>query len=220
MNEENPINAPSTDPAESGEAQRRRLSGILQDIADDPDRERISIGDLLAAMQDRAFGALMFIFAVPNVLPTPPGTSAVLGAPLVFLTAQLALGRSPWLPRVIADRSLGRAEFAALINRIVPWLIKGEQLLSPRASWMVLPPAEYVIGALCFLMAVILFLPIPLGNILPAFTICLFSLGILERDGVWIVAGLIATVASVVLVWGVFYAIIKSALFFLSTMLG
>lgn len=55
--------------------------------------ERISVADLLAAMQDRALAALMFIFAVPNVVPVPPGTSAILGAPFIFLAAQLTLGR-------------------------------------------------------------------------------------------------------------------------------
>ena len=81
-----------------------RLSDVLTAIASDETRERIAIGDLLAAMQERAFGPLMLVFALPNVLPTPPGTSTVLGAPLIFLTAQLALGRNPWLPPLISRR--------------------------------------------------------------------------------------------------------------------
>ena len=47
---------------------------------------------------------------------------------------------------------------------------------------------------------------------LPALAICLFALGILERDGVWVLAGFMTAVASVALVWGVLYALIKSAL--------
>lgn len=68
------------------------LSVILLKLSTDLLRERISVGDLLRAMGDRAIGALMFIFAFPNVLPTPPGTSTILGAPLIFLAAQLMLG--------------------------------------------------------------------------------------------------------------------------------
>ena len=48
---------------------------------------------------------------------------------------------------------------------------------------------------------------------LPALAICLFSLGILERDGVWNLAGFATAIASVVLVWGVLYALIESAIF-------
>lgn len=74
------------------------LSQLLRTLADDATRDRIAVGDLLQALGDRAIGALLFIFAFPNILPVPPGTSAVLGAPLVFLAAQLAFGMRPWLP--------------------------------------------------------------------------------------------------------------------------
>ncbi|HET9274022.1 MAG TPA: exopolysaccharide biosynthesis protein, partial [Methyloceanibacter sp.] len=70
-----------------------RLSDILSALAADQTRERISIADLFEVMRDRAFGALMLIFAAPNVLPLPPGASSVLGAPLIFIAAQLALAR-------------------------------------------------------------------------------------------------------------------------------
>ena len=81
------------------------LSDMLSALAQDTSRERISVGELLTALGDRALGAMLFIFAFPNVLPTPPGTSTVLGAPLIFLAAQLAFGRKPWLPAVVAKRS-------------------------------------------------------------------------------------------------------------------
>jgi hypothetical protein len=48
---------------------------------------------------------------------------------------------------------------------------------------------------------------------LPALAICLLSIGILERDGFWVAAGLITAAVSVVLVWGVVYALVKAALF-------
>ena len=112
------------------------LSAVLLALAQQTDRERITIGDLLAALGDRALGALLFIFAVPNVLPMPPGTSTLLGAPLIFLAAQLMLGRGPWLPAVVARRSLAHADFAVLVRRVVPWLQRAERLLRPRLPWV------------------------------------------------------------------------------------
>jgi hypothetical protein len=192
---------------------KRKLAEILVDIAEDTTRERVSVADLLVAMQDRAFGALMLIFAMPNALPTPPGTSAILGAPLVFLAAQLMLGRKPWLPKVIANRSMSRIDFAGMIGKVAPWITRAEKLLKPRLVVAARPPAEYLVGAFCLLMAIILVLPIPLGNMAPALAICLFSLGLLERDGVWILAGAATSIASVVLVSGVLFALFKGALF-------
>jgi hypothetical protein len=189
------------------------LSQLLNAIAADTSRERISIADLLIALQDRALAALLLIFALPNVIPVPPGTSALLGAPLLFLAAQLAFGMRPWLPRLIAERSMPRAHFVALITRATPWLARAERLLRPRWSVLSRPPAEYLVGGVCLLLSLIVFLPIPLGNMLPALAICLLALGILERDGLWVLAGLLGATAGVALVWGVLYTLLRAAVF-------
>ncbi|GGD92633.1 ABC transporter permease [Aureimonas endophytica] len=191
---------------------KRRLAEILLAIARDESRERVSVADLVTALQDRAFGALMLIFAVPNAIPTPPGTSAILGAPLIFLAAQLTFGRKPWLPAVIANRSMLRADFAKMMERVAPWIVRAERLLRPRLGFLARPPGEYLIGALCLLMSVILFLPIPLGNMLPAVTICVLSLALLERDGLWVLVGLVLSVLSAVIVSGVVLVAIEAAL--------
>lgn len=194
--------------------QRRKFSEILRGLAEDHTLERVSVADLLAAMGDRAFGPLMLLFALPNLLPMPPGASGVLGIPLIILAGQLMLGRKPWLPALVTKRSLSRTDFAALLENAGPWLTKAEKLLRPRLHILVAPPAEYLIGALCFVLAVILALPIPLGNMLPALAICIFSFAILERDGVWVLAGIATFALSVTIVAGVLFALLK-ALFFI-----
>jgi hypothetical protein len=200
-------------------AERLPLSQVLHALADDSLRERISIGDLLTALGDRAIGALLFIFAFPNVLPTPPGTSAVLGAPLLFLAAQLAFGRPPWLPAIITKRSMSRDDFQTLIRRLAPWLARAEKLLKPRMSSLTLPPMEYFIGLVCLLLAVLLALPIPLGNMLPALAISLIALGVLERDGFWVLAGMLTAGLAIVVVSGVVFALIKTGIYLFTQVL-
>ncbi len=207
-----------TEPTVSPTA-KATLSLMLQTLADDDSRERISVGDLLAVLGDRALAALLFVFAVPNVLPVPPGTSTILGAPLVFLAAQLAFGRRPWLPALIARRTMTRSDFAALVRRIGPWLARAERLLRPRAIWLALPPMEYLVGLVCLLLAIVLVLPVPLGNMLPALAISMLALGILERDGIWILAGLASAAASAVVVSGVVFAMFKAAIYFATEVL-
>jgi hypothetical protein len=201
-------------PAGDQPRRHRRLSVVLGEIAADETRERISIADLIWALRDRAFGALMFLFAVPNVLPTPPGTSYILGAPLLFLTLQLMLGRpAPWLPKVIADRSMTRANFQGLIGRALPWLARVERLTKPRLVFLTNWSFERFVGLICFILAVILFLPIPLGNIFPAFAICLFSLAILERDGVFTLLGFAAAIFAITIVSGLIYGVVEGTIF-------
>ncbi len=201
--------------------EERRLSVILAALVADGTRTRIGIGELVAAMQDRAFGVLMFVFAIPNVLPTPPGVSSVLGAPLLLLSLQLALGKpTPWLPQFIARRSLPAAEFGAVVRRVVPWIARAERLLKPRLEVLARPPAERLIGVVCLLLAIVLFLPIPLGNMLPALAIAIFSLAILERDGIAVLIGYVLSAVSVVVVAGVVYAMVVSAIFLLKNAVG
>jgi hypothetical protein len=178
---------------------KHALSDLLLRLAGRTDCERVSVHDLLDALGDRALGALIFLFAFPNVLPLPPGTSFILGVPLVFLVGQLMLSLPPWLPNVIGKRSMTQPDFAALVARIVPWLVRAEKLLRPRLQVLTSGMLERLIGAVCLLLAIFLALPIPFGNMLPALAISFMALGLLGRDGAWVVMGLaVAAVASVV----------------------
>lgn len=192
---------------------RRKLSEILQSVADEPGEARINVGDLLAAMDGRAFGALILVFAFPNILPAPPGVAGILGLPLIYLSTQLMLGHAPWLPKFIANRSLTREAFSGLVTRISPWLGRAERMLKQRLWVLVSPPAERVVGAVCLFLSLVLILPIPFGNMLPAVALSVMALGILERDGLWILGGLIAAVVATGIVGSVAYALIKSAIF-------
>jgi hypothetical protein len=201
------------------QATKLPLSAELLALAQDPQRERVSLADLMAALGDRALGALMFVFALPNTLPAPPGTSAILGTPLVLLAAQLMLGLKPWLPRFVSRRSMPRADFEKLMLRVAPWLIKAERLLRPRMSALATPPLEYFVGAICLVLALVIALPIPFGNIPPAIAICLLALGVLERDGLWVLAGMATATAAGVIVWGMLLAMVKAVIYLVTRVL-
>ncbi|WP_431300821.1 exopolysaccharide biosynthesis protein [Tabrizicola sp. BL-A-41-H6] len=197
----------------SAKPERKPLSVMLDELAGDETRERIAISDLVTAMQLRAYGALLLIFALPNVLPAPPGTSGLLGLPLLFIATQMMLGRVPWFPQVIAARSMARADFGKMIQRVSPLIARAERLLRPRLMWLSDPVVERALGAVALVLALVLVLPVPFGNMLPAFTICIIALGVLERDGVWIIGGLVLAVVAVVVAYGVIYAMLRAIIF-------
>lgn len=192
---------------------KKRFSQILQELAEGEEKDRISVGDLVQAMQDRAFGALLLVFAFPNILPSPPGLAAVLGLPLVYLSTQMMLGQLPWLPKFIANRSMTHQNFVTVVEKGAPWLSRAERLLRQRVGFMTSAPVERLLGFVCLIIALVLMLPIPFGNMLPSLAICLIALGVLERDGVWIIAGVLGGVIAVTVVGGIGYALVKSALF-------
>ncbi len=208
--------------AKTGDAAARpeRLSQKLVSIVAGHPGARMSIDDLLTCMQDRAHGALLILFAIPNTLPGIPGTSAVLGVPLVYLTLQQALGRKPWLPGFIANRSVGRDGLLRVMERAQPWLERGERYLHPRLGWLTRPWCERLIGLLSIGLALTIMLPVPFGNMMPALAIIFFSLGLMERDGMWVLLGAATAVAAVSLVGTVVWALLKSAAFILAGAFG
>lgn len=186
-----------------------RLSQILPRLAEG-EAERLTIADLLDRMQDRAHTALLVLFALPNTLPSIPGTSAVTGIPLLILSLQLVLGRKPWLPAFITRRSIARATLASMLDRAQPWLLRAERFLHPRLTVLTGPSAEKLIAVLMVLMAFAVLLPIPFGNMLPSLVIIFLSLGLMEEDGAWVMGGFVTMVAGIALfatvLWGLFKA--------------
>lgn len=181
-------------------------------LADDHRRERIFVSDLFHAMEDSAAVTLILLFALPNLVPVPPGTSMILGTPLLFLTIEWALGKRPWLPGALARRSMSRIKFASMVHRAAPWMERVDRLLKPRFPILACPSAARPAAALCVVLALIIVLPIPLGNMPPAWAISIIALGMLRRDGILVLAGVATGLASIALVWGVLTASVAGTL--------
>ena len=183
--------------------------------------ERVHLADLNSRLGERGFGLLLLLFALPVTLPVSlPGLSTVLALPLVFLSLQMLQGRSaPHLPGWLARRSLRQRDLTAFASYAVPWLKRLERLLRPRWSWLTDHRVEPLLGGLCLVLAVILLLPIPLVNMLPALAVCLMALGLMEKDGVLVALGLGAALTSLVLTSAVVWTMAQSILFLLQQLL-
>jgi len=177
------------------------FSQLLAHILDEHAGERLTLSELSARLRDRAWGGLLLIFAAINLLPLPPGATTITGLPLLAITAQLAAGRHrPWFPRKLDQRGIGNETLRRIAEKIAPWEQRIERILKPRMYALSNHRAARVMGAIGFLLSVILWLPIPLGNHAPALALTLFALALIYRDGVLVILGAVASVASVALV--------------------
>ena len=200
----------------------RRTSHLLRDFVTSHPEQRISLGVLRDALGDRGFGVLLFIFALPNLVPVNiPLLSAVLGLPLVLLAAQLTYGRhKPWFPRWLTERSFPREGFANVVLRSLPYLEGAERLLRPRLTVLLSWTGERLIGLAILILALVLFLPIPFANWLPACAIAIIGLAIVEKDGLAVLVGLAVGVASLVVAAAVVIGLIKAFLLLFSGILN
>lgn len=202
---------------QSGQASQRHpnasLSSLLSDFAEKFTNERVRVRDITESLGQRSFGFILLIFALPNSLPIIgiPGVSTITGLPMLFVAVQMALGhKRVYLPRWIADSSLSTANFQTLIRKSVPWLRRVEKLMKPRIAFLTQGSAERWLGAFCVLLAFLLALPIPLGNLLPALGVLFIALGLIESDGVCVLAGLSIGVAAWVFLSGLIWVAVQT----------
>lgn len=193
----------------------RPLSEIFNDLAARPDLPRVGIVDMIEALRDRSFSPVMIVLAVPNMIPFVPGSSTVLGLLLALLSVQLVLGFDRvHLPARLSRWSFEQATFARLTGRMTPWLRRFERMARPRYWPASFRLAERLAGAVALVLSLMVMLPIPLANGLPAFAICLIALGISERDGLWLLAGIVMAALGAGLIAGIYMAGAAAALSF------
>lgn len=165
------------------------LSEVLTELSDRDD-SHITIGQMMEVFGGRAMGGLLLIFGLACTLPLPPGGTTIFGLPLCLLAPQLLVGaRAPWLPVRVRTGSLAIADLRKGLPRVLPWVRRMESVSRPRLDWVFAPVGQRLIGLVCTVLALILILPIPLGNILPATAVVVLSLALVQRDGVLALLG-------------------------------
>jgi hypothetical protein len=182
----------------------RRLSQLFAQLARDADGP-VSIASIRDALGDRSFAALIVFFAALNLIPLPPPSSAILGLPLVIVSAQLMFGsKRAWLPRFVMDNTISAESFRAVMDRLIPRLVSLERMVKPRYWPFWRRRGDRVIGTMCFMLAVIVTLPIPLGNWLPALSSALLGLALVERDGLLFAIGMTFSIMAAAIIVAVF----------------
>ena len=160
----------------------------------------VQLGALLDELEERAYGATYLLLAAVNLLPIPlPGSTTVIGAALVFVALQELAGReAPWIPARIRRLSLSRAMLARALERV------DRQLPHPSPRWQITPHAALTrLNAVAVVvLGLVLALPIPFANALPALAICALGAGMLAEDARTIALGWLLAVATSAVVVG------------------
>ncbi len=172
--------------------QIRSLSELLVDLKNSFNKQdNISIDDILKALHERSFGIMLLIFAMPAAIPLPGlGINLIIAAPLLFLTAQQALGRdSIWFPQKMRDKSISSERVERILNAALPIIRKIELLVKPRLGFVTQGVFSYLIGFCGLIMALSVCVPLPLTNTVPSVGIALMAIGVIMRDGLAVIAG-------------------------------
>ncbi len=185
-----------------------RTSQILVALASQPG-ERLTVRDIMGVLQDRAFALLIVLLGLPNCLPMPPPIPLVCGLLLALVAIQIASGReAPWLPRQLLNRSVARTDVERAVGRAMPAFRRLERFSRPRMTFLDTPLAMRVMGLIILVLALgLLFAPPFVGQIPLGLAVCLVGLGLVERDGLVIIGGLVIGSIGLTLSLGFVYAI-------------
>lgn len=171
-------------------------SETIKNIGQKPQDGKTKVSDLLEAFHENGILLSLIFFSLPVAipLPYPPGFTTIMGIPLIILSVQMLIGsKKVWLPVKFQQYKIKNSLLTAISKKIIPVLEKIEQYSKPRFGFAKSVYCEQFIGLVCLIASIAVTLPIPLTNAIPALGISVISLGLLNRDGIIIIAGFVIT---------------------------
>jgi hypothetical protein len=191
------------------------ISQRLARLAAEVEGDAASLRWIMAQLHERAFGLFLLVLALPCCIPFLYGVPQIVALPLMFVSAQILLGRTaPWLPERLAARTVSKEALGKLSRRADPWLRRIEAVSRPRLAGLTRAPLDRLVGLALVLFSASILVPLPGTNTVPGIAVVIVAMGLLQRDGILVVLGAAlgtawigtliiagATLASLVRVW-------------------
>ena len=188
----------------------QRLSAQLRQLADREEHDELTLGGLMDELQGRVYTLLLLVLALPMCQPVPlPGLSTPFGVAIALLGLRFALSQRPWMPKRLLATKLSGNFFPAVMRGGARVLGIFEKLLHPRMTAVFeFGQMRFLAGAIVCLCGLLLLLPLPIPgtNMLPALTVILTAAACSERDGYCLIAAGVAFLLTLAffgaIVWG------------------
>jgi hypothetical protein len=159
--------------------------------------QALTVGALVDKAEEGGFG---FLIGVLSLIAIPfVGLSTPFGLAIALLGGQLMVGRrQPWLPA----RARRRALSMTMLDRVLGILARrtrGLTRMSRRRWEPAIQPQLIGLGIVLLALGLALPLPIPGSNLVFLIPLFIYAVGVLERDGLWIVLGHVCTLIDMAL---------------------
>lgn len=179
----------------------KKLSEELADLRVRAGERAITLREVIYVLGGRAYMLLVLLLALPFITPIPiPGLSTPFGLAIALIALRLSLGQRPWLSKNLQRKELP-AGFMGKVFTVAEKVLRFlEKFLRPRLTYLSDTPFLRQLHAVLMLiaaLALLLPLPIPFTNSFPAWSILLMAAGLLERDGLFIIAAYLVFVIGV-----------------------
>jgi hypothetical protein len=178
---------------------KNRLSTDLEILHSRLKDESLTLGELSQALKARGSAMLLILLALPFCFIAIPGLSMPFGIGIACIGVGIAIGREPWLPGFIMCRRLSGARARQLLGAGIRVARKLERFSRPRLHFLHTGPTMprvIGLGIVIASLGLMLPLPIPFSNSIPAWAVVLLAIGRMEQDGLFVLLGHVAVVAT------------------------
>ncbi len=180
---------------------KKKTSKVMLDLPNLPGGEKITLKQMLEYMRGRAFGMVMVLLAVLSLVPNLFGHVILTGILMAVLGAQMVMGFTHiHLPMRILKMSFSRSGIRKVMNVAAPKIAHIEKLLKPRLIFMTEDIGRRIIGGIVIPLAILILIPFPFSNLIPVFSILVLSLGLIEKDGLVVLIGILISTSALILV--------------------
>jgi hypothetical protein len=187
---------------QSAEAIAKPVSAMLSKIVGTVPARGLTLRQLLNRLGERGQLILCMILTIPFLLPVSiPGSSTPFGMLMVLIAVGLAMQRSPWLPNRLMNRRLAMQHLVPMLERGGRLFARLETVVHPRLLPLThrATVGRFNVMLLGFSgLLLMLPLPLPFANMLPAYGVLFLAMGSLERDGYAILAGYVMVLLTMV----------------------
>jgi len=169
----------------------------LEVLAEQPDA-RLTCDGLIEAIGQHSHTLALLIFSLLNLLPLPPGVNWMLGVVITGLAVLMTFSRPLRLWGWVGRRPLPLQALVKLLGA-VRWITRlVTRISAPRLRHLTAPRALPLVGLFGVVMGTAMLIPIPFTNVLPGIGLVIVSFGVLNRDGLLVIGGVIVGVAGIV----------------------
>lgn len=163
--------------------------------------EPLSIKEILRILPGKGRSLILILLSIPFCQPIQiPGLSTPFGFAIAFIGLRIVLGKGIWIPKRLLAKKVPAPTFKKITDKTLTLLRKIKSWTHPRLIWIChFSSMEKVNGLIIFILGIFLAfpLPIPLSNLIAAWSIFLIALGMLEDDGVFVLIGYIVALLTV-----------------------
>jgi len=168
----------------------RTLLQTIEILAEAAPEEGFSLREIFDRLDESAFGAGLFLLALPCCIPFLYGVPQVVALPMLALAFQMVIGREePWLPAKLAARKIDRKGLTQMARGGRKWFGWIEAIIRPRLSVITGRRSERVIGAFLFLFCASILVPLPMTNTVPGMAVAVTAFGLMQKDGLAVIGG-------------------------------